>query len=128
MPRRPRLRRRIAELTVAHTHEFGKLTELLLRCRTLDVLSAAREHSRGPAYRADVAAKTSACGRRWTQPSVVFGGGGQCCAQAGTVVVGASQEEYEAFQKLVAMDVGAQCITATGIGVAHLDEDSRKQI
>ena len=40
----------------------------------------------------------------------------------------ASQEQYETFQKLVAMDVGSQCITATGIGVAHLDEDSRKQI
>jgi hypothetical protein len=38
-----------------------------------------------------------------------------------------SQEQYETFQKLFAMDVGAQCITATSIGVPHLDEGARKQ-
>ncbi|BBY07102.1 hypothetical protein [Mycobacterium noviomagense] len=40
----------------------------------------------------------------------------------------ASQEQYEAFLKLVAMDLGAQCITATSIDVEHLDEARRKEI
>lgn len=40
----------------------------------------------------------------------------------------ASQDQYEAFLKTVAMDLGAQCITATSIAVEHLDEQSRKQL
>ena len=40
----------------------------------------------------------------------------------------ASQEQYEAFLKLTAMDLGAQCITATSIAVEHLDEDRRKDV
>ncbi|WP_136245297.1 hypothetical protein [Mycobacterium intracellulare] len=40
----------------------------------------------------------------------------------------ASQEQYEAFLKLTAMDIGAQCITATSIDVEHLDEDRRKDV
>jgi len=40
----------------------------------------------------------------------------------------ASQEQYEAFLKLIAMDLGAQCITATSIDVEHLDEDRRKDL
>jgi hypothetical protein len=40
----------------------------------------------------------------------------------------ASQEQYEAFLKLTAMDLGAQCITATSVDVEHLDEDRRKDL
>lgn len=40
----------------------------------------------------------------------------------------ASQEHYEAFLKLTAMDLGAQCITATSIDVEHLDEVRRKDL
>ncbi|MEX3738526.1 hypothetical protein [Mycolicibacterium porcinum] len=37
-----------------------------------------------------------------------------------------SDEQYEAFLKLTAQDLGAQCITATSIDVEHLDEQGRK--
>jgi hypothetical protein len=40
----------------------------------------------------------------------------------------ASQDQYEAFQKLFAMDLGAECITATSIDVEHLDEGRRKDL
>jgi hypothetical protein len=40
----------------------------------------------------------------------------------------ASQEQYEAFLKLIAMDLGAECISATSIDVEHLDEDRRKDL
>ena len=39
----------------------------------------------------------------------------------------ASQEQYETFLKLFAMDVGAQCITSTSIDIAHLEEGDRRQ-
>ena len=39
-----------------------------------------------------------------------------------------SQAAYEAFLKLIAMDLGAECITATSIDVEHLDEDRRKDL
>jgi hypothetical protein len=39
-----------------------------------------------------------------------------------------SQAAYEAFLKLIAMDLGAQCMTATSIDVEHLDEDRRKDL
>jgi hypothetical protein len=40
----------------------------------------------------------------------------------------ASQEQYEAFLRLIAMDLGAQCITAWSIDVEHLDEGRRKDL
>ena len=40
----------------------------------------------------------------------------------------ASQERYEAFLKLIAMDLGAERISATSIDVEHLDEDRRKDL
>ncbi|OBL09764.1 hypothetical protein A5646_11155 [Mycobacterium sp. 1245499.0] len=40
----------------------------------------------------------------------------------------ASQEQYESFLKLFAMDLGPQCITATSIGVEHFDEAGRKAL
>jgi hypothetical protein len=54
------------------------------------------------------------------------GGGGSVPKQAPPWF--ASQEQYEAFLKLTAMDLGAQCITATSIDVEHLDEDRRKHL
>lgn len=39
-----------------------------------------------------------------------------------------SQAAYEAFLKLVAMDLGAECITAMSIDVEHFDEDRRKDL
>jgi len=39
-----------------------------------------------------------------------------------------SDEQYEAFQKLMAHDLGAQCITATSIDVEHLDEQRRREL
>ncbi|MBV8180428.1 MAG: hypothetical protein JO045_16820 [Mycobacterium sp.] len=39
-----------------------------------------------------------------------------------------SDEQYEAFQKLMARDLGPQCITATSIDVEHLDEQRRKAL
>jgi hypothetical protein len=40
----------------------------------------------------------------------------------------ASQEEYEAFLKLTAKDLGPTCINATSIDVEHLDQERRKEI
>ena len=54
------------------------------------------------------------------------GGGGSVPKQAPPWF--ASQEQYEAFLKLTAMDLGAQCITATSIDVEHLDEGRRKDL
>jgi hypothetical protein len=39
-----------------------------------------------------------------------------------------SDEQYEAFLKTFAADLGPQCITATSIGVEHLDEDDRREL
>jgi hypothetical protein len=52
------------------------------------------------------------------------GGGGPVPKQAPPWF--ASQEQYEAFLKLIAMDLGAECISATSIDVEQLDEDRRK--
>lgn len=40
----------------------------------------------------------------------------------------ASDEQYEAFLKTYAKDLGPQCITATSIGVEHLDEVGRRNL
>lgn len=55
-----------------------------------------------------------------------IGGGGMIPKQAPPWF--ASQDEYEAFLKLFAVDRGAQCVTATSIEAPHLDEASRKEI
>lgn len=39
-----------------------------------------------------------------------------------------SDAQYEAFQKLMARDLGPQCITATSIDIEHLDESHRKAL
>lgn len=39
-----------------------------------------------------------------------------------------SDAQYEAFQKLMAPDLGPQCITATSIDIEHLDESRRKAL
>ena len=39
-----------------------------------------------------------------------------------------SDEQYEAFQELMARDLGPQCITATSIDVEHLDEQRRREL
>ncbi|WP_236057309.1 hypothetical protein [Mycobacterium sp. SM1] len=39
-----------------------------------------------------------------------------------------SDEEYEAFLKLMARDLGSQCITATSIDIDQLDESRRKAL
>lgn len=39
-----------------------------------------------------------------------------------------SDEQYAAFQELVARDLGPQCITAVSIDVEHLDEQRRKAL
>src|SRR6476620_1367180 len=39
-----------------------------------------------------------------------------------------TEDQYEAFIKNFAMDLGAQCITAWSIGVEHLDEDQRREV
>jgi hypothetical protein len=39
-----------------------------------------------------------------------------------------SDEQYEAFLNTVAADLGPQCITATSIGVEHLEEDDRRNL
>ncbi len=39
----------------------------------------------------------------------------------------ATDEQYEAFIKTFAKDLGPQCITATSIGVEHLEEDDRRE-
>jgi hypothetical protein len=54
------------------------------------------------------------------------GGGGSVPKQAPPWFP--SQAAYEAFLKLVAMDLGPQSITATSIDVEHLDEDNRKDL
>ena len=40
----------------------------------------------------------------------------------------ASQEQYETFLELMAIDLGAQSITATSINVEHLDDSRRKAL
>lgn len=39
-----------------------------------------------------------------------------------------SQEQYESFLKLMKMDLGAECITATNLHVEYLDEERRKEL
>lgn len=39
-----------------------------------------------------------------------------------------SDEQYAAFQQLMARDLGPQCITATSIDVEHVDEQRRKAL
>jgi hypothetical protein len=39
-----------------------------------------------------------------------------------------SDAQYEAFLQMTARDLGPQCITATSIDVAHLDEPARKEL
>lgn len=39
-----------------------------------------------------------------------------------------TDEEYAAFLKLMARDLGSQCITATSIDIEHLDESRRKAL
>ncbi len=39
-----------------------------------------------------------------------------------------SEEQYQAFLKTTAMDLGPQCITATSVDVEHLDEEQRKDV
>ena len=39
-----------------------------------------------------------------------------------------TEEQYDAFLRYFSMDLGAQCMTASSVGVEHLDDDQRRDL